>query len=126
MAWAAAAGIVVNLLSARLFGDDHSHDLNRRAAVVHLLTDAAVSAAVLISAVLVGITGWPWLGPDPEALRELLVRVMPYVVFICLIGLAGGGLAVRGRFRAASAGAAIMNIMAIATLTAQTRIQACA
>lgn len=63
VAWAAAAGIVVNLLSARLFGDDHSHDLNRRAAVVHLLTDAAVSAAVLISAVLVGITGWRWLDP---------------------------------------------------------------
>ncbi|MCT0213668.1 MULTISPECIES: cation diffusion facilitator family transporter [unclassified Synechococcus] len=58
VAWAAAAGIVVNLLSARLFGNDHSHDLNRRAAVVHLLTDAAVSAAVMVSAVLVGLTGW--------------------------------------------------------------------
>jgi cobalt-zinc-cadmium efflux system protein len=58
VAWAAAAGIVVNLLSARLFGSDHSHDLNRRAAVVHLLTDAAVSAAVLVSALLVQFTGW--------------------------------------------------------------------
>ena len=58
VAWAAAAGIVVNLLSARLFGSDHSHDLNRRAAVVHLLTDAAVSAAVLVSALLVQATGW--------------------------------------------------------------------
>ena len=58
VAWAAAAGIVVNLLSARLFGSDHNHDLNRRAAVVHLLTDAAVSAAVLISAVLVHLTRW--------------------------------------------------------------------
>ncbi|MFM7269906.1 MAG: cation diffusion facilitator family transporter, partial [Cyanobium sp.] len=58
IAWAAAAGIVVNLLSARLFGSDHSHDLNRRAAVVHLLTDAAVSAAVLVSALLVWLTGW--------------------------------------------------------------------
>ena len=58
VAWAAAAGIVVNLLSARLFGSDHSHDLNRRAAVVHLLTDAAVSAAVLGSALLVQLTGW--------------------------------------------------------------------
>jgi cobalt-zinc-cadmium efflux system protein len=79
--WAAAAGIVVNLLSARLFGHrhdhgrDHSHphdhghahgpenDLNRRAALVHLLTDAAVSAAVLLSAVLVGATGWSWIDP---------------------------------------------------------------
>ncbi|WP_094584010.1 cation diffusion facilitator family transporter [Synechococcus sp. BO 8801] len=61
VAWAAAAGIVVNLVSARLFGTGHHHDLNRRAAVVHLLTDAAVSAAVLVSAVLVGLVGWNWL-----------------------------------------------------------------
>lgn len=55
--WAAAAGIAVNLLSARMFGG-HGHDLNRRAAMVHLLTDAAVSAAVLVAALLVGFTGW--------------------------------------------------------------------
>jgi len=61
VAWAAAAGIVVNLLSARLFGAGHHHDLNRRAAVVHLLTDAAVSAAVLVSALLMTLLGWPWL-----------------------------------------------------------------
>jgi cobalt-zinc-cadmium efflux system protein len=58
VAWAAAAGVVVNLLSARLFGDPHQPDLNRRDAVVHLLTDAAVSAAVLLSALVVGLTGW--------------------------------------------------------------------
>ena len=61
VAWAAAAGIVINLLSARLFGHEHHHDLNQRAAVLHLLTDAAVSVAVLISAVVVGLTGWLWL-----------------------------------------------------------------
>lgn len=56
--WAAAAGIAVNLLSARLFGHDHHHDLNQRAAVLHLLTDAAVSVAVLFSALIVASTGW--------------------------------------------------------------------
>ena len=61
IAIAAALGIFINLLSARLFGDDHHHDLNRRAAVVHMLTDAAVSGAVLVSAILVGATGWFWL-----------------------------------------------------------------
>ncbi|MEI6030383.1 MAG: cation diffusion facilitator family transporter [Synechococcaceae cyanobacterium ELA739] len=61
VAVAAAVGIAVNLGSARLFGGDHNHDLNRRAAVVHLLTDAAVSAAVLVSALLVHLTGWNWL-----------------------------------------------------------------
>lgn len=59
--WAAAAGIVINLLSARLFGHNHQHDLNQRAAVLHLLTDAAVSVAVLVSAIVVGLTGWLWL-----------------------------------------------------------------
>jgi cobalt-zinc-cadmium efflux system protein len=58
VAWAAAVGVVVNLASARLFGQGHQHDLNRRAAVIHLLTDAAVSAAVLASALLVSFTGW--------------------------------------------------------------------
>ena len=61
VAWAAAAGIAINLLSARLFGHDHHHDLNQRAAVLHLFTDAAVSVAVLLSALMVGVTGWLWL-----------------------------------------------------------------
>jgi cobalt-zinc-cadmium efflux system protein len=72
VAWAAAAGIAVNLGSASLFGHgghgkhegrSHNHDLNRRAAVLHLVTDALVSAAVLVSALLVGATGWHWLDP---------------------------------------------------------------
>jgi len=57
VAWAALAGMVINLLSARLFGHGHQSDLNRRAAVLHLLTDAAVSAAVLLTALLVKLTG---------------------------------------------------------------------
>lgn len=72
VAWAAAAGIVVNLVSARLFGHGHQHDLNRRAAVLHLLTDAAVSVAVLISALLVSLTGWLWL----DALTALAVGLV--------------------------------------------------
>ena len=59
--WAALAGVVVNLLSAHLFGSDHHHDLNRRAARVHLLTDAAVSAAVVASALLVQLTRQSWI-----------------------------------------------------------------
>lgn len=61
VAWAAAAGIVINFGSAKLFGHGHHHDLNQRAAVLHLLTDAAVSVAVLVSALLVAATGWYWL-----------------------------------------------------------------
>jgi cobalt-zinc-cadmium efflux system protein len=69
VAWAAAAGVLVNLLSALAFGSEHQHDLNRRAAVLHLLTDAAVSAAVLVSALLVMVTRWAWL----DSLTALVV-----------------------------------------------------
>ena len=79
IAWAAVAGLIVNLGSAKLFGD-HDHDLNRKGAVVHLLSDAAVSAAVLLSTLLVGATGWRWLDP----LTGLLVG--------CSIGWMGMGL----------------------------------
>jgi cobalt-zinc-cadmium efflux system protein len=61
VAWAAAAGIAINFGSAKLFGYEHHHDLNQRAAVLHLLTDAAMSVAVLFSVVVVGATGWLWL-----------------------------------------------------------------
>jgi cobalt-zinc-cadmium efflux system protein len=61
VAWAAAAGIAVNLFSAWLFGNDHHHDLNRRAARLHLLSDALVSVAVLGSAIVVGLTGLDWI-----------------------------------------------------------------
>ena len=63
VAVAAGVGLVVNLVSARLFGSDHHDDLNRRAAVLHLLGDAAVSAAVLLSALVAGLTGWTWIDP---------------------------------------------------------------
>jgi len=86
VAWAAAAGIVVNLVSARLFGHGHQHDLNRRAAVLHLLTDAAVSVAVLVSALLVGLTGWLWL----DALTALLVGL---VVMVSAWGLLNEAIA---------------------------------
>jgi cobalt-zinc-cadmium efflux system protein len=86
VAWAALAGIVINLGSARLFGDSHQHDLNRRAAVLHLLTDAAVSAAVLLTAVVVWFTRWMVL----DAITALLVGV---VVMASAFGLLREALA---------------------------------
>ena len=64
----------------------HQHDLNRRAAVLHLLTDAAVSVAVLISALLVGLTGWLWL----DALTALAVGL---VVMVSAWGLLNEAIA---------------------------------
>lgn len=59
----AAAGIVVNGASAVLFAAGRKTDLNLRAAFLHLVADAAVSAGVVIAGIAVVLTGRNWIDP---------------------------------------------------------------
>jgi cobalt-zinc-cadmium efflux system protein len=59
----AAAGIVVNGATALLFLRGRSHDINLRAQFVHMAADTAVSAGVVLAALLILLTGWLWLDP---------------------------------------------------------------
>jgi cobalt-zinc-cadmium efflux system protein len=59
----AAAGILVNGLSAWLFSRGREHDLNVRGAYLHLMADAAVSLGVVVSGVAMALTGWYRLDP---------------------------------------------------------------
>ena len=58
----AAAGILVNGFTAWLFTQGQS-DLNIRAAFMHLLSDAVVSAVVVGAGLVILLTGWAWLDP---------------------------------------------------------------
>lgn len=60
--WIALGGVAVNGISALLFLGDR-HDLNVRAAFLHLAGDAAVSAAVVMGGLLVIATGKAWIDP---------------------------------------------------------------
>ena len=59
----AAAGIVVNGVTAWLFASGSKGDINIRGAFLHMVADAAVSAAVVIAGILMIFTGWVWLDP---------------------------------------------------------------
>lgn len=59
----AAAGIAVNGITAALFASGRDRDLNLRAAYLHMLSDAVVSAAVVVAGALVLATGWAWIDP---------------------------------------------------------------
>lgn len=61
--WVALAGIVINTATALLFMRGRERDLNIRAAFIHMAGDAAVSAGVVIVALLIGQTGLFWLDP---------------------------------------------------------------
>jgi cobalt-zinc-cadmium efflux system protein len=59
----AAIGIVLNGISAWMLHAGSHGDLNRRSAYIHMLSDAAVSGGVLLSGLLIVMTGWSLLDP---------------------------------------------------------------
>jgi len=64
------------------------------------------------------ITGAAWLGEDPGAIRELVVRMMPYVVLVCLTALAAGALNVRGHYTSTNWGPIVFNVGWVSALVA--------
>ena len=69
----AAMGILVNGASALLFARGSKSDLNVRAAFVHLMADAAVSAAVVIAGLLITWTGAVWIDPAASLLVTAVI-----------------------------------------------------
>jgi cobalt-zinc-cadmium efflux system protein len=63
MVWVALLGILVNGGTALLFMRGRKDDLNVRGAFLHMASDAAVSAGVVVSGLLIALTGWQWLDP---------------------------------------------------------------
>jgi cobalt-zinc-cadmium efflux system protein len=59
----AALGIAVNGGTALLFMRGRHGDLNIRGAYLHMAADAAVSAGVVVAALLIMLTGWLWIDP---------------------------------------------------------------
>lgn len=59
----AAVGIGINLASALLFARGSKSDLNLRAAFLHLMADAVVSASVVLAGLVIMLTGQNWIDP---------------------------------------------------------------
>ncbi|MGV2288945.1 cation diffusion facilitator family transporter [Trinickia sp. YCB016] len=71
----AAIGIVVNGFSAWLFMRGNKDDLNIRGAFLHMAADAAISAAVAVSGLVILATGLSWIDP---VMSLLVVAVVVY------------------------------------------------
>ena len=59
----ALAGILINAVTAWLFARGREHDINVRAAYLHMASDAAVSAAVVFAGLVILWTGQRWVDP---------------------------------------------------------------
>ena len=61
--WTAAVGIVINGLTAWALSRRQQHDINTRGAFLHMLADTLVSVGVVVSGVLINLTGWTIIDP---------------------------------------------------------------
>lgn len=61
MVWVALVGIVINGFTAWLFIKDKDKDLNIKGAYMHMAVDALVSLGVVISGVIIWVTGLWWI-----------------------------------------------------------------
>jgi cobalt-zinc-cadmium efflux system protein len=69
----AGIGVIINTITALLFMSGRKGDLNVRGAFLHMAADAAVSAGVVLAALVILLTGWLWLDP---AMSLLIVAVI--------------------------------------------------
>lgn len=61
--WVAAAGIIVNGITAWFFLKDKEKDLNIKGAFLHMAADTLISASVVVSGIIIKITGWSVIDP---------------------------------------------------------------
>ncbi len=73
IAWVAAAGVVVNGVTAWLFMKDKGRDMNVKAAFLHMAADTLVSVGVVVAGIVIHFTGWYVLDPVIGIIIALII-----------------------------------------------------
>ena len=69
----AFGGLIVNIIAAKLLHSDHKHDLNMRAAWLHVMGDLLGSVTAIVAGVLIVAFGWLWADPVCSVLISLII-----------------------------------------------------
>jgi cobalt-zinc-cadmium efflux system protein len=72
IAWVAAAGIIINSITAFMFWKNREKEINIKSAYLHLLSDALVSFALVVGGVIIFYTHFYWI----DAALSLLVVIV--------------------------------------------------
>lgn len=75
IAWVAAAGVVVNGITAWLFSKDKEKDLNIKGAYLHMAADTLVSVGVVASGIIIHFTGWYLIDPIVGIIIAICIAV---------------------------------------------------
>ena len=63
IAWTAGIGIIINGVTAYLLMRHQKNDINTRGAFLHMAADTLVSVGVVISGIVISLTGWYYIDP---------------------------------------------------------------
>jgi cobalt-zinc-cadmium efflux system protein len=96
----AAIGIAVNAGTALLFLEERARDINVGGAFLHMAADAAVSAGVVVSALVIVLTGWSIVDPIVALLVGVVIAWSAFGLFKSAVHLSLDGVP-RGIDRAA-------------------------
>ena len=80
IAWVAAAGIFINVITALLFFKNRKNDLNIKSAYLHMMSDALVSLGVVAGGILIVYTGWYWIDPVIGLVIMIVILIRHVVV----------------------------------------------
>ena len=84
----AGVGIVINTATALLFIGGQKEDLNIKGAFLHMAADAGVSVGVVISGLLINLTGENWIDPVTSFVILAVIVYGTWNLFIDSINLA--------------------------------------
>lgn len=83
----AGIGVVINTVTALLFVKGQKKDLNIKGAFLHMAADAGVSVGVVISGLLINLTGKHWIDPLTSFLILIIIVYGTWKLFIDSINL---------------------------------------
>lgn len=84
----AGVGLVINTATALLFMKGQKKDLNIKGAFMHMAADAGVSLGVVVSGLLINVTGAMWIDPATSFMILLVIVYGTWGLFIDSINLA--------------------------------------
>lgn len=76
----ALVGCAINFASAKLF-HSHQHDLNMKAAYIHLIGDALISLGVVLSGILIYFSQALWI----DAVTSLIISLVVIIVTVPIL-----------------------------------------
>ncbi|WP_088890070.1 cation diffusion facilitator family transporter [Leptolyngbya ohadii] len=96
----ALVGIVVNGLTALLFHADRHSDVNIKGAFLHMAADALVSLGVVLSGVVIFLTGWQWVDPIASLIIGAVIALGAWSLLQEALSLALDGVPAQVSLRA--------------------------